>query len=716
MIRLFFHADLYRRDALDAAADQHRDRFDCQISQATRGYVAELSPQGDAPFDDSGISEFCTDALAATSRSLRAARPTAAPRHESDAPPWELLRPYGPDTPVALGWRVASLSEVRGGAALLTLRHADHGDATVTLRRNAGAPLGIAHSEYLDLMLMNGGSGASFTEDSIGRTLLAMAEVVRRRERSEPQSDLVTALLPHGDTSASEISVRTELPGGPKPRRVAPQIDLDSATIDFDLDEAGMSRLALYDTLLPFAERAYLFLARPSPERIGLRAVARAGATGEAIRILASDMTHALNHTARGRGTIATDEPSGEIDLEALLRQLADADPQTIGVGLPARPGPGHDHLRVLNIRGTGACNSDCTFCVEKFDPAHRAMPKTDTTREMILNAAGEFDMLFFASGEPTIHPKLLEYVELARGIGFTSFGMSSHFRTFADPQFALSVLRAGFAYFDISLHAADREGQLAVNPIDDGGESLFEALKGIAVLQLLARALGMPISITHKIVVTRQNIDQLEAIFEATYARGVRHFILQPVRAFNLDPQRRALVDITEAEIIPRLNELLERTAGRDATIKPYGFARGELFSAAHVEHEQNRVKNVYGRLRGSGRERKYGDTQEELPSGGFRVEVRMADSDRRCSFPVRPGVPVLDEALTRDFELPFGCRMGSCGMCCARIVEGTVDQSTQIFLTPEQVRDGYVLLCQARACSDLVVRMCSDDELDAL
>ena len=56
------------------------------------------------------------------------------------------------------------------------------------------------------------------------------------------------------------------------------------------------------------------------------------------------------------------------------------------------------------------------------------------------------------------------------------------------------------------------------------------------------------------------------------------------------------------------------------------------------------------------------------------------------------------------------------SCGMCCARLLEGSVDQSTQIFLTEEQEQQGYVLLCQARPRSDAVLMMCTDDEIDPL
>jgi ferredoxin len=325
--------------------------------------------------------------------------------------------------------------------------------------------------------------------------------------------------------------------------------------------------------------------------------------------------------------------------------------------------------------------------------------------------------MLFFASGEPTTHPKLFEYVELGREVGFTSFGMSSHFRTLADPQFTLRVLEAGFEYFDISLHAADIEGQLAVNPIGDGGASLHEALKGLAVLYALAERLGIRISVTHKIVVSRLNVMALDAIFHATYDRGVRHFILQPVRAMNLDADRYALLAIGEDEILPHLNAFLARTEGLGATVKPYGFSRQHLFSGAHVETEQNRVKNVYGRTRGGFAPRPLKDTDEDRPRDGRHwVEVRMSDTGHSFQFPSAGAVPLLDEALERGYELPFGCRMGSCGMCAARLFEGQVDQSGQFFLTEAQQRDGYVLLCQARAKSDVVVRLCTDDEMDPL
>jgi ferredoxin len=404
------------------------------------------------------------------------------------------------------------------------------------------------------------------------------------------------------------------------------------------------------------------------------------------------------------------------IDVEALLDELAAAAPEQVGLGLVRRRGTGHEDLRVLNIVGAGACDSDCLFCVEKWNPGHRARPKVDVTRDLVLAGAGQYDMLFFATGEPTIHPQLFDLVELARSVGFTRFGMSSHFRTFADPRFALRTLRAGFEFFDISLHAADDEGQRAVNPIGDEGRSLGEALKGLGVLGRLAEALDLPLSITHKIVVSRLNVTQIEEIFRATYDRGVRHYIIQPVRTHGLDPERAGQLAISEDEILPHLDDFIRRTESTEAVIKPYGFPRQRLRAARHVETEQNRVKNVFGRTRAAPTGRKLPVVREERPSEGrHQIEVKVWGEDA-VRFAADGARPLLDEGLARGLGLPFGCRMGSCGMCSARLVAGRVDQGEQIFLSQDQIERGIILMCQAKPLSDVTVEMCSDEEIDAL
>jgi ferredoxin len=729
---IHFHTDLYRRDALEFAAEKNQAHVRVELADAGAHVVAHLevlAADGDARLVR---DQFCNDAFSATAqriRDLTGGRSRAAqPRTAASAePPWPLLAPFSEGAALGLGWVLESLSPVRSGAATMVLRHDQYGSARVAIRRNDGAPLGVAHTEHLDFMLMNGGSGSTMTEQSIGRVLIGLAS--RLHNDGESRDELLAILMPHAEARAAHQPTAgngTAAAGDAAPA-VEPRIDVGERSIWFDFNEAGTSRLALYDAVLPLADRCYVFLARPGTDRIEVRLKARGDASADGLAVLAQEAATALGTVARsgidasrggGNGSLGLPKlPPTQRDIDAVLAELVAADPETLGLGYEPERGPGHENLRIMTILGTGACNSDCLFCCEKFNPGNRLMPSADKTRQMILESAGEFDMLFFASGEPTIHPKLFQYVELAKSVGMISFGMSSHFRTFADPHFALKTLQAGFEYFDISLHAADAVSQLDVNPIDDGGASLFEALKGLAVIYRLAEALSIRVSVTHKIVVSRLNVTRLEQIFRATYDRGVRHFILQPVRTMGLSPDRQAAMAISEDEIIPHLNEFLLETKDLGAVIKPYGFARRHLIAGDHVEYERNRIKNVLGNRKIPRGKLGLPADQEERPRDGRHwIEVQSPSSSERFGFSSDGTGPILDDGLHRGVDLPFGCRMGSCGMCSALLLDGRVDQSTQHFLSDEQVRQGYVLLCQARPLSDVTVRMCTDDEIDPL
>ena len=56
---------------------------------------------------------------------------------------------------------------------------------------------------------------------------------------------------------------------------------------------------------------------------------------------------------------------------------------------------------------------------------------------------------------------------------------------------------------------------------------------------------------------------------------------------------------------------------------------------------------------------------------------------------------------------NLPHSCKSGHCGSCRARLLKGEVRYPAQrpLGLSPEEAREGFVLLCQARAASDVTV-----------
>jgi ferredoxin len=64
-----------------------------------------------------------------------------------------------------------------------------------------------------------------------------------------------------------------------------------------------------------------------------------------------------------------------------------------------------------------------------------------------------------------------------------------------------------------------------------------------------------------------------------------------------------------------------------------------------------------------------------------------------------------ILQAAYAAGVDLPSSCNAGVCTTCAAQILEGTVDQSEGMGVSPELQNEGYVLLCVAYPRSNLKI-----------
>ncbi len=84
----------------------------------------------------------------------------------------------------------------------------------------------------------------------------------------------------------------------------------------------------------------------------------------------------------------------------------------------------------------------------------------------------------------------------------------------------------------------------------------------------------------------------------------------------------------------------------------------------------------------------------------------VRIESTDH--VFQVEEHEAILDAALDQGIALPYGCRGGGCGACRAKVLSGEVaypDNELPMGISQEEHEQGYVLLCQAEARSELVI-----------
>jgi CDP-4-dehydro-6-deoxyglucose reductase len=77
--------------------------------------------------------------------------------------------------------------------------------------------------------------------------------------------------------------------------------------------------------------------------------------------------------------------------------------------------------------------------------------------------------------------------------------------------------------------------------------------------------------------------------------------------------------------------------------------------------------------------------------------------------TFKTEPEARILNAGLAAGIKMPYGCRIGTCRSCRGRVVSGQVDLgAAHIAYLPQHQRDeGYALLCQASACSDLSIEL---------
>jgi len=126
----------------------------------------------------------------------------AAAEAAIDAPgngPWWLLAPLRPGQELAFGWHLGLFEATDRGAMVLNLHNRDGRNARVHLCYHEGRAKGVAHTELLDFILMDGGDGAAPTEESIGRVVRHVALVVRQNELRDGAVEELARLMTHAE-------------------------------------------------------------------------------------------------------------------------------------------------------------------------------------------------------------------------------------------------------------------------------------------------------------------------------------------------------------------------------------------------------------------------------------------------------------------------------------------------------------------------------------
>ena len=75
--------------------------------------------------------------------------------------------------------------------------------------------------------------------------------------------------------------------------------------------------------------------------------------------------------------------------------------------------------------------------------------------------------------------------------------------------------------------------------------------------------------------------------------------------------------------------------------------------------------------------------------------------------TYEVKGNKPLLLELRLLGVDLPYGCQYGGCITCAAKLIEGEIDQRSQVALNNRQINNGYIILCVARPKTDCTIEI---------
>src|SRR5437870_619994 len=114
----------------------------------------------------------------------------------------------------------------------------------------------------------------------------------------------------------------------------------------------------------------------------------------------------------------------------------------------------GYGQMPEYTVRVNFHCNQSCDFC---FVSTHLPPAGDAAVRAAIEAAGGEAAVLVLSGGEPTMNPRLVEYVRLAKAAGVRGIELQTN-ATRLDAALAGALAEAGVEQATVSLHASTAE------------------------------------------------------------------------------------------------------------------------------------------------------------------------------------------------------------------------------------------------------------------
>jgi MoaA/NifB/PqqE/SkfB family radical SAM enzyme len=179
----------------------------------------------------------------------------------------------------------------------------------------------------------------------------------------------------------------------------------------------------------------------------------------------------------------------------------------------------------IMNI--TYKCANRCVFCATG-DRVSAALAWDKIDAILRQHREQGTDQLDIDGGEPTLHPRLVDAIRLARELGYRSINVTSNGRLLRDRALAERLLKSGITHLLISLHGATAEVHEAAT---DSPGSFAETVAGIDNVMALRPA---HVETGLNVTIVRANVDHLMPLTALAVEKGLTKINFQFTTPFG--------------------------------------------------------------------------------------------------------------------------------------------------------------------------------------
>lgn len=177
-------------------------------------------------------------------------------------------------------------------------------------------------------------------------------------------------------------------------------------------------------------------------------------------------------------------------------------------------------------VRLTYDCNDKCIFCLDSNAHDGEIRAAEEVKRQILDGRRKGAKRLILSGGEPTIHPRFIDFVKLGSLAGYERVQTVTNGRMFRYEAFLKRALDAGLQEITFSIHGPNAKIHDALVGVRGAYEEEIQGLK-------LALADGRPI-VNVDVCVNKGNVKHMPAMIEGLYEMGVREFDLLQVIPFG--------------------------------------------------------------------------------------------------------------------------------------------------------------------------------------